>query len=129
MCHAAYSMQLTFLLQQRAILVHKFHVEIFALLGCYAVQSGSKLATFRDNLSVQSSSVKQMLLFLIITPLTLFNNLFVFVFVLYSCFLFWVFGYFVLFCVLFLLLYIAVSFLFLSSLPTAVTGWKPNSSK
>jgi len=32
--------------------------EIFALLGCYAAYIGSWLQTFRDNLSVPSSSLK-----------------------------------------------------------------------
>ena len=32
--------------------------EIFALLGCYAAYVGSWLQTFRDNLSVPSSSLK-----------------------------------------------------------------------
>jgi len=40
-----------------------------------------------------------------------------------------VFCVFVLFCVLFLLFYTAVSFLFFTSLPTNATGWKPNCSK
>jgi len=35
--------------------------EIFALLWCYAANSRSLLPTFRDNLSVPSSSVKQIL--------------------------------------------------------------------
>ena len=33
--------------------------EMFALLRCYAAQIGSKLPTFRNNLPVPSSSVKQ----------------------------------------------------------------------
>jgi hypothetical protein len=31
--------------------------EIFALVGCYAAQIGTKLPTFRENLSVPSSRV------------------------------------------------------------------------
>jgi hypothetical protein len=35
--------------------------EVFALLGCYAAQIGIYLPTFRDELSVPSSSVQQFL--------------------------------------------------------------------
>jgi hypothetical protein len=34
-------------------------LEVFALLGCYAVYVGSCLLTFQDSLSVPSSRVKQ----------------------------------------------------------------------
>jgi hypothetical protein len=35
------------------------YIEIFGLLGCYAACITSKIATFRDNLPVPSSRVKQ----------------------------------------------------------------------